>query len=48
MATSQKHAHAGERPHGVARTILALEGLPVVRSSSLKGWVSIMYGCNNF
>ena len=24
------------------------EGLPVVRSSSLKGWVSIMYGCNNF
>ena len=25
MATSQKHAHAGERPHGVARTILALD-----------------------
>ncbi len=24
------------------------EGLPVVRSSNLKGWVSIMYGCNNF
>ena len=24
------------------------EGLPVVRSSQLKGWVSIMYGCNNF
>lgn len=24
------------------------EGLPVVRSNSLKGWVSIMYGCNNF
>ena len=24
------------------------EGLPVVRSSALKGWVSIMYGCNNF
>ena len=24
------------------------EGLPVIRSNSLKGWVSIMYGCNNF
>ncbi len=24
------------------------EGLPQVRDSSLKAWVSIMYGCNNF
>ena len=24
------------------------EGIPVVRSSNLKAWVSIMYGCNNF
>ncbi len=24
------------------------EGLPVARSSQLKAWVSIMYGCNNF
>ena len=24
------------------------EGLPVVRSNTLKNWVSIMYGCNNF
>ena len=24
------------------------EGLPVGRKDSLKGWVSIMYGCNNF
>ncbi len=24
------------------------EGLPVVRGSSLKAWVSVMYGCNNF
>ena len=24
------------------------EGLPVVRGSGLKAWVSIMYGCNNF
>ena len=24
------------------------EGLPVIRSNDLKGWVSIMYGCNNF
>ncbi|MDD6023198.1 MAG: tRNA (N6-isopentenyl adenosine(37)-C2)-methylthiotransferase MiaB [Oscillospiraceae bacterium] len=24
------------------------EGLPVARKGQLKGWVSIMYGCNNF
>ncbi len=24
------------------------EGLPIVRDSKLKAWVSIMYGCNNF
>ena len=24
------------------------EGIPVVRQSQLKAWVSIMYGCNNF
>ena len=24
------------------------EGLPVVRESAIKAWVSIMYGCNNF
>ena len=24
------------------------EGIPQVRDSQLKGWVSIMYGCNNF
>ena len=24
------------------------EGLPIVRGSSIKAWVSIMYGCNNF
>ena len=24
------------------------EGLPVVRESNVKAWVSIMYGCNNF
>ena len=24
------------------------EGIPVVRGSGLKAWVSIMYGCNNF
>jgi len=24
------------------------EGLPVLRSGKLKGWVSVMYGCNNF
>ena len=25
-----------------------VEGLPVQRKNELKGWVSIMYGCNNF
>ena len=24
------------------------EGIPVLRTNPLKGWVSIMYGCNNF
>ena len=24
------------------------EGLPVVRESSFKAWISVMYGCNNF
>ena len=24
------------------------EGIPMVRQDSIKGWVSIMYGCNNF
>ncbi len=24
------------------------EGLPVLRTSTLKSWVSVMYGCNNF
>ena len=24
------------------------EGIPVVRTNTLKAWVSIMYGCNNF
>ena len=24
------------------------EGIPMVRQDALKGWVSIMYGCNNF
>ena len=25
-----------------------VEGLPIQRKNNLKGWVSIMYGCNNF
>ena len=32
----------GDQPGSVA------EGIPVVRQSSVKAWVSIMYGCNNF
>ena len=27
---------------------LVAEGIPVVRESSYKAWISIMYGCNNF
>ncbi len=33
-------------PHDEFGTIA--EGLPVVRASKYKAWVSIMYGCNNF
>ncbi len=32
----------GDAPGSIA------EGIPVVRQSGLKAWVSIMYGCNNF
>ncbi len=35
-----------ELPHDKFGTIA--EGLPVVRASRYKAWVSIMYGCNNF
>ena len=43
VLTTKKRAFAVEDEAGSIA-----EGLPVVRSSTLKSWVSIMYGCNNF
>ncbi len=41
--TRRKRVFSIEDEHGSIA-----EGLPVVRESSVKAWVSIMYGCNNF
>ena len=41
--TSRRRVFSIENEHGSIA-----EGLPVVRESSVKAWVSIMYGCNNF
>jgi len=41
--TSGKRAFSIANEHGSIA-----EGLPVVRESAVKAWVSIMYGCNNF
>ena len=38
----------GKRQFVTPETGNIVEGLPVSRKDSLKGWVSIMYGCNNF
>ena len=43
VLTTKKRAFAVEDEAGSIA-----EGLPVVRSNTLKSWVSIMYGCNNF
>ena len=43
VLTVGKRVFATEPSDGVIA-----EGLPVVRQGSLKAWVSIMYGCNNF
>ena len=43
VLTKNKRVFATEESSGVI-----CEDLPVVRSSRLKAWVSIMYGCNNF
>ncbi len=43
VLTVGKRVFATEPSDGVIA-----EGLPVVREGSLKAWVSIMYGCNNF
>ncbi len=39
---------ASKRQYVTPETGNIAEGLPVKRLGSLKGWVSIMYGCNNF
>ena len=38
----------GQRQFLTPETGVIAEGLPVERLGNLKGWVSIMYGCNNF
>ena len=38
----------GKRQFVTPETGNIVEGLPVERLGQLKGWVSIMYGCNNF
>ena len=38
----------GKRQFITPETGNIAEGLPVQRKNGLKGWVSIMYGCNNF
>ena len=41
--TKKDRVFSIEKEHGTIA-----EGLPVVRDSAVKAWVSIMYGCNNF
>ena len=41
--TDRKRAFSIADEHGAIA-----EGLPVVRESGVKAWVSVMYGCNNF
>ena len=43
-----KALSGGKRQFVTPETGNIVEGLPVSRKDSLKGWVSIMYGCNNF
>ena len=43
VCTRQKRVFSIADEHGSIA-----EGLPVVRESAVKAWVSIMYGCNNF
>ncbi len=40
---------SGDRQFAVADEPGSIaEGIPVVRSNAIKGWLSVMYGCNNF
>mgnify|MGYP000525408764 CR=1 FL=1 len=41
--TSHKRVFAAEKSDGAVA-----EGMPLKRDSSVKAWLSIMYGCNNF
>ena len=43
LYTRRKRVFSIEDEHGTIA-----EGVPVVRESGVKAWVSIMYGCNNF
>ncbi len=42
LTEGKRQFYVADEPGSIA------EGLPVLRSSRLKAWVSIMYGCNNF
>ncbi len=42
LTTGKRCYYTQDEPGSIA------EGLPQLRDSSLKAWVSIMYGCNNF
>ena len=42
LTRKKRQFYVADEPGSIA------EGLPVVRSNTLKAWVSIMYGCNNF
>ncbi len=45
----QRVLKSGDRQFAVADEAGSIaEGLPVVRENTLKGWLSVMYGCNNF
>jgi len=42
LSQPKRQFYTSDEPGSIA------EGIPQVRDSSLKAWVSIMYGCNNF
>ena len=42
LSRNKRQFYVADEPGSIA------EGLPQVRDSQLKAWVSIMYGCNNF
>ena len=42
LTIGKRQFYVADEPGSIA------EGIPVVRSNTLKAWVSIMYGCNNF